>query len=301
MPVQLFISHSERDEKFVRPLTNWMQSGLGLTDDQIRCTSVSNMDVGSIPAQALREDLTSAKAIIGLLTANSLRSHWAQLEMGAAWLQERLHPIRGPGISVSDLPSPLSDFTTVGFCENAAMKRLMHQLAEIIGTEVDFEVEQNFDRISQEAQETLVADMVCWFSLPPVLSAWRIDKVRYEYELLSLCTELELSDNELRSCTTSMGVLTRDPDQLPMWAKNLWTVSKNAVNFMLSRPTKDSEDFLDVPRGVLNDRLIADMKRALHSKDNRASQMRKWFEDAKKWILDNPPSELRTHSPPGHH
>lgn len=301
MAVQLFISHSERDKDLVEPLNGWLQRGLGLEVDEVRCTSVLNMNVGAIPAEALREDIKSAKAVIGLLTTNSLRSHWAQLEMGAGWLQERLHPIRGPGIYVRDLPSPLSDFTTVGYCEQDSMRRLLHQLADLLGTQVVADAELEIEGIAHSALSTLIDDMVAWFTLPPVLSAWRINGGRYEYELRSLCSELELRPEEMYPCATSMGVLTQDPEQLPMWAKDLWTVSKNAVNYLLSPSTNKSEEFLDVPHGVLNDRLIADMKRALDSENNRAPLLREWFSEAREWISNNPPTEQRAHGRSYHH
>lgn len=298
--VELFVSHSERDEPLVQPLTNWLQSGLGLTNAEIRCTSVSNMAVGSVPAQALREDLISAKAVVGLLTANSLRSHWAQLEMGAGWLQCRLHPVRGPGVYVADLPSPLSDFTTVGYCEKGAMHNLLHQLALALNRPVNPDAEQQFDTIAQSALAALVADMVRWFSLPPVLAAWRLDNARYEYELQSLCMGLGLEPRELRACTTSLGVFTRDPEQLPVWASDLWTLSRNVVNFMLNPASGDRTELLDVPAGILNDRLIADMKHALYARKNRGPRIRQWFSDTRQWITENPPDEHRSHGARGH-
>lgn len=300
MPIRLFISHSERDGDLAGDLNDWLQSGLNLTEEDIRCTSVIKLNTGGTAEVQLRDDLQSSTAVVGLLTTNSLRSHWAQLEMGAGWLQERLHLIRGPGIHASDLPAPLSNFVTVGYCETDAMNNLLDQLAGLLDTEVNSEVEQEIETIAQAAQETLVANMVRWFSLPPVLSAWRIKKTQYEFELLSLESNLDLERSELLSCTTPMGFLTRDPDRLPMWAKDLWDVSKNVVNFMLSRPSRVSGDFFDIPRDVLPDRLLADMKRGLESTDKRARLMREWFENAENWILENPPSERTTHSPSNH-
>lgn len=300
--VELFISHSDRDKVLVRPLAGWLQQGLRLQDHQVRCTVVSNAAVGSIPADILRKDLKSAKVVVGLLTANSLRSNWAQLEMGAGWLQEHLHPIRGPGISVDDLPSPLSDFTTVGFCEKPKMLELLAQMAKLLSTDVDDDAERKLDEMARNAEAALVADLVRWFSLPPVLSAWRVARVNYEFALATLCDELGLDKRDLRSCATSEGILTRDPDHLPIWAKDLWSVSKNAVNFMLAQSNEVSEDSLDVPPGVLTNRLIADMHRALSSgRRSRPRLIKKWFADACEWISENPPAERRSHGGSGQH
>ena len=59
------------------------------------------------------------------------------------------------------------------------MNNLLDQLAGILDTEVNSEIEQEIETIAQAAQEMLVANMVRWFSLPPVLSAWRIKKAQY--------------------------------------------------------------------------------------------------------------------------
>lgn len=300
-PVKLFISHSERDEQLVRPLAVWLQKGLGLSDEQTRCTVITNMDVGTIPAEELRDDIASAKVVVALLTANSLRSHWVQIEMGAGWVQKRLHAIRGPGINAPDLPSPLSDFITVGYCEKQRMQYLIHQLADLLGTSVHVEAEQEYDEIAQLAQEMLVADMVSWFSLPPVLSAWRVDMECYEYALLSLCRDLGLDRKDMLSCVTPGGEVIRDPDFLPFWARDLWTVSKNAVNFMLNDADQSSDEQLDVPPGLFTEQLIVDMKRALVAKKDRGQLVRAWFAKAQTWISENPPSPESAHGSSGHH
>jgi hypothetical protein len=97
------------------------------------------------------------------------------------------------------------------------------------------------------------------------LSAWRIAGRDYLYALQALCSELESPLHEMRSCTTSEGILIRDPEQLPIWAYDIWTVFKNVFNFMLSALNEVSEDYLDAPQGVLTGRLIADMNFGLTS------------------------------------
>jgi len=292
MALRLFVSHSEKDEELVAPLTRWLQAGLGLGESEIRCTSLpdTGMDAGVYAVQELRRDLESAEAVVGLLTTNSLRSHWVQLEMGAAWLLERLHPIRGPGINPWDLPAPLSDFITIGYCETAKMQRLLERLAEQLSVEILPNCEEELDRVTRAGQELLASNSVRWFSLPPVLSAWRMDSTRFDFALRSLCTELRLPVTEARSCTTPAGVLSKDPDGLPVWAKGLWDFSKNAVNAMLSPSPKSRENELDAPPGVLPDKLISDLERALRSREGRAESVRNWFEEAREWIANNPPS-----------
>ncbi|MFK8017093.1 MAG: toll/interleukin-1 receptor domain-containing protein [Gammaproteobacteria bacterium] len=300
-PIELFISHSERDEELVRPLAEWLQDGLGLTEEQVRCTVITNMDVGGLPAEVLRHDIQQAKVLLGLLTTNSLHSAWAQLEMGAGWLRQSLRTIRGPGIDASDLPSPHRDFTTVGYCDKWEMHNLLGQIGVVLGRSVKDGSEEKLDQIIDAAQQRLLQGRANWFSLPPLASAYRFDENRYDYSLRTVCSSLGLSPEEAKACTTSLGVLTSDPEQVPAWAEDLWTISKNAVNFMLDHPSGGSESDLDVPPGVLTDRLISDLKHALDSRrKNRETLARNWFRDAKEWILANPPSPNRSHGAHGH-
>lgn len=301
MAIRVFISHSERDVELVEPLKLWLELGLDLKNSEIRCTSVDNINAGGIAVEALRKDLLSAEAVVGLLTMNSLRSHWVQLEMGAGWLQDLLQPIRGPGVEMKDVPSPLSQFTMVSYCEKNAMQQLLQGLSGTLGTSVNNAADEKYESMVKIAQDKLALDMARWFSLPPVLSAWRIDPGQHTLGFRLLCSELGLQPDELFACATAKGVLTREPDHLPESARDLWKVSKSAVNFMLKRPTKHFEDFLDIPRGILNDQLMVDMKRALDSRWNHTSRVRNWFEEAIDWISSHPPSKHQVHGSSGSH
>ena len=301
MTIRLFISHSERDVDLVTPLKLWLQLGLDLKSSEIRCTSTDNISAGGVAVSELRKDLVSAEAVVGLLTMNSLRSHWVQLEMGAGWLQDLLQPIRGPGVEMKDVPSPLSQFTMVSYCEKNAMQKLLEGLSVILGTSVNNAVDEKYEKMVQVAQEQLALDMARWFSLPPVLSAWRINPGQHTLGFRLLCSDLGLQPDELFACANSKGILIREPDHLPESARDLWNVSKSAVNFMLKRPTKHFEDFLDIPPGILNDQLMIDMKKALDSRWNHVRRVRNWFEEATDWISSHPPSRRQTHGWSGSH
>lgn len=301
MTIRLFISHSERDLELVEPLKLWLELGLDLKASEIRCTSVDNIDAGGFAIEALRRDLESAEVVVGLITINSLRSHWVQLEMGAGWLQERLKPIRGPGVEMKDVPSPLSQFTMVSYCDKNAMQNLLRSLSRKLGNSVNNAANEKYEGMVQTAQNKLALDIARWFSLPLALSAWRIDPGQHTLGFRLLCSDLGLQPDELFACATSKGIITREPEHLPESARNLWKVSKSAVNFMLNKPTRHFEDFLDIPSDVLNEKLMREMKNALDSKWNHTKKVRNWFEDAINWIANNPPSSHQRHGSYGSH
>ncbi len=297
--VQLFISHCEKDGDLARDLTDWLQSGLGLEPQEVRCTSVSGLEAGA-SAHILRDDLESAEEVIGLITTDSLNSSWVQFEMGAAWLKGRLKPVRGPGIKPDDLRRPLSDLTTVGFCEREGMQRLLQQLANSLGKTVQSGSEETLEEISSAAEQALLRNLVDWFSLPPVLSAWRIDPQAHIQPFQQLCASLSLQEGPLRDCSTKEGVLNRDPESLPVWAKDLWAVSKYTVNYMLFRRVGFPDDFPDVPPHVLDRDVVSRLRKALSTSSNRKPQVRNAFKEAIEWISANPPYERRGHAGVSH-
>ncbi len=301
MSIRLFISHSERDREIVLPLKDWLESGLGLQSEEVRCTSATNIDAGGFAVEALRKDIRTAEAVVGLLTSNSLPSHWVQLEMGAAWLQERLIPIRGPGLAMKDVPMPLAQFTMVDYCNKQAMRKLLDTLSALLNTTVQTGTDDEFDKMAQSANDLLAAEMVSWFSLPPVLSAYVLDNNKHISGLRSLCTNLSLKPEDLLACVTPKGMLIREPDHLPERARGLWNVSKSAVNFMLNREKRHFEDYLSIPSGILNEKLIEDMKKALDSRWNHVSRVRSWFDEAKTWISTNPLGEQQEGFHSAHH
>jgi len=282
------------------PLKGWLESGLGLEADEVRCTSATNIDAGGFAVEALRKDIKTAKAVVGLITSNSLPSHWVQLEMGAGWLQQRLIPIRGPGLAMRDVPSPLSQFTMVDYCDKQAMRNLLERLSELLKTSVNPAADEQFDLMAQSARDQLASEMVSWFLLPPVLSAHGIDNNKHVSGLRMLCDNLRLNHEDLLSCVTPKGMLIREPDHLPERARDLWNVSKSAVNFMLNREKRHFADYLNIPSGILNEQLIAEMKKALDSRWNHTRRVRNWFNDATNWIAENSHTRREEHSTHAH-
>lgn len=294
--IELFISHSERDSDLVLPLADWLSSSFGLEEGEVRCTAADGLPPGEFPAAILRDDIRSAKAIVGLVTTNSLRSHWVRLEMGAGWLQEHLHLIRGPGLDPRGLPSPLSDFVTVGYCDKQSMARLLKKIATQLGRPIHDAALGRLDCIAEDAEKMLLEEQVAWFSLPPVLSAWAIAPDAYIKELSLLCTTLGLRMHDVRTCVTNEGIVSADPEFLPGWAMGPWSVSKGVVNYMVDTPSGRTAT-VDA-HGVLPDDLASDMERALSPRrvGKRAKLVREWFGASRDWLATNPPGTRIGHS-----
>src|SRR5882724_10982266 len=86
--LSVFISHSSKDIELAEAMTELMRLGIGLTEEDIRCTSVDGyrFEVGAETDAQLKQELKSSKAFIGLNNAFeysiSLRSFRIRGAMG---------------------------------------------------------------------------------------------------------------------------------------------------------------------------------------------------------------------------
>ena len=296
--IRLFISHSERDEVLVRPLYQWLQSGLGLNDEEIRCTSVENIDVGDPAITKLRDDMEAAQVVVGLLTSHSLRSHWVGIEMGASWLKQRLFGVRGPGMRPQDLPTPIRNFVTVGYCENKSMGRMLERLAALIQVQANQQAEFDLGDMVSKAEEYTRSQIRGWFELPPVLSAWRLNETKFTASLRARLKDLHIRDDrdrqELEECAAPTGLIMRDPVSLPSWARDHWTLSKLTVNHLLT----GTGTFAKIPHSILDEQLTADLLDAWTTAGpQRGRLLHEWMENASSYVVQvqNLPLDARGH------
>lgn len=129
--VKLFISHSSKDVKLATLLVHAIDQSLKVPSDSIRCTSVPGyeLDLGVLPADQLRAELSNAKLVIGILSPNSRKADWVLFELGAAWgLIRKSIPILAGGLTYKDLPGPLQTAVTTTISDLASVTRLIQEV-----------------------------------------------------------------------------------------------------------------------------------------------------------------------------
>lgn len=134
----LFISHSSKDADVALSLIELLQAALGLKPDQIRCTSVEGYRLvpGANIDDVLKTEILNAKAFIGLITPNSLRSAYVLFELGARWgAQLHMVPLLA-GVEPSTVEGPLKAINAIS-CENTNQ---LHELLSGIADALDGEV-----------------------------------------------------------------------------------------------------------------------------------------------------------------
>jgi hypothetical protein len=135
-PLALFISHSSKDIELAETMTELMRLGIGLTEEDIRCTSVDGyrFEVGADTDVQLKQEVKSSKAFIGLITPSSIESAYVLFELGARWGADlHLAPVLARGADAKFLRGPLSKLNALKATEEAQMHQLVQDIARKIG------------------------------------------------------------------------------------------------------------------------------------------------------------------------
>ena len=138
--IDIFISHSSKDEKIVAALATLLRSSLNISSKRIRASSLAGYRFGSgtqIDDQ-IRLEVERAKIMLVVVTKNSLDSAYVQAELGARWgSKKRLIPIVAYNTEVDALAGPLKSINSITG-DNPAQ---VHQLIEDISAELGVERE----------------------------------------------------------------------------------------------------------------------------------------------------------------
>ena len=92
---KIFIIHSSRDRELIRILLDFLQIGMGISRDEIFCTSYpEELPTGDNFIEIIRKQMRNCEAAFLVITDNFLKSQFCLTEMGAAWgLGKRIYPI----------------------------------------------------------------------------------------------------------------------------------------------------------------------------------------------------------------
>lgn len=138
--LDVFISHSSRDEEIAKRLITLIRSALNLPSQSIRCTSVDGyrLPTGISTDEMLRQEIYHSKTFIGLLTPNSVASVYVLFELGARWgAQKPLLPLLARGADNTYLKGPLSAINALS-CDNPAqLHQFVEDLAGLLGKQTD--------------------------------------------------------------------------------------------------------------------------------------------------------------------
>lgn len=138
--IDIFISHSAKDENLAQALINLLVKAFHLKSKQIRCTSIPayKLDIGVDTATALKAQIFSSKIFIGLLTEHSLNSTYVLFELGARWSTDKpLLPLICDPKGASLLESPLNNINALVATNEAELHKFVENVGTYLGIEAD--------------------------------------------------------------------------------------------------------------------------------------------------------------------
>jgi len=134
MTLDIFVSHSSRDEQLASALINVLETAFG--DIKVRCSSVPGyrFRVGGDYRAQLRAEVDRSRVFIALLTPASLPSSEVLFEIGARWGAERLLlPLLAAGATPTLLSGLLKALQGIDLENYDDLKTVMLQIAEALG------------------------------------------------------------------------------------------------------------------------------------------------------------------------
>jgi hypothetical protein len=133
--IRLFISHSAADRDLVEKMLEMLRAALDLPASQIRCTSVDGyrLPAGADTEEQLRLEVHEATALVGVISASSLRSLYVAFELGARWGARRpLFPLLAPGTGPNILEGPLASLNALSSESPAQLHQLISDLSSVL-------------------------------------------------------------------------------------------------------------------------------------------------------------------------
>jgi hypothetical protein len=131
--IAVFISHSAKDADLAEALVELLRAAIGLTENEIRCTSVDGyrFPAGAETDEQLRKEVRSSKAFIGLITPNSIASAYVLFELGARWgANLHLAPLLAKGADATFLRGPLRGLNALDATSEAQLHQLLGEIAQ---------------------------------------------------------------------------------------------------------------------------------------------------------------------------
>jgi len=133
--MKIFISYIREEFQIALVLKKWIESAFG-----DRCEVSISSDPETVPtvAQLVERDdpaLAELKALILICSPSSLQKPWLSFEAGCAWIKKiSIIPVCHAGLSVSNLPTPLSMFFAFDMTQKDFPQKFFSTLGKEMGT-----------------------------------------------------------------------------------------------------------------------------------------------------------------------
>jgi Dolichyl-phosphate-mannose--protein O-mannosyl transferase len=134
--VEVFISHSSRDEDLAAALVELLRCALKLKKSQIRCSSVNGykFPFGAAIDERIKEEVNHSRVFIALVTPSSMKSAYVLFEMGARWGRAQfLGPLIARGAKKKFLSTPVAGLHALLATDAEQLQQFVDDLALQLG------------------------------------------------------------------------------------------------------------------------------------------------------------------------
>jgi hypothetical protein len=172
--ILVLISHSSKDVDLAAALIELLRAGLGLVATQIRCSSVDGyrLPAGVDTDAQLRQEITDAGMLVGLLTPNSLTSTYVLFELGARWgIKRPMIPLLA-GVTAEDMRGPHRVLNAL----SCGSESQLIQFIEDIGRELQMQPQSSSSYLDKVQAVKKIADLI-----PPAERASENHEKRQKY------------------------------------------------------------------------------------------------------------------------
>ena len=128
---KVFISHRHKDEELVGALVECINTYFDIDTHDIRCTSVRpyRLPVGENSSDRLRDEITDAEVVLGILTTDTLASTYVAFELGSAWGQRVWTcPLLAGGANQGHIPDPIRGLSPLFLSKNGDCFQLLNDM-----------------------------------------------------------------------------------------------------------------------------------------------------------------------------
>ena len=131
--IRVFISHSSKDVEIAKEVIQLIHTALGLKTADIRCTSVDGyrLPAGASTDEQLKVEIFDSEVFIGLVSTESMRSHYTLFELGARWgAGRKMVPLLIDSEGSKMLQGPLKGINALDAYQEAQLLQLVSEVGK---------------------------------------------------------------------------------------------------------------------------------------------------------------------------
>ncbi|EIM63202.1 toll/interleukin-1 receptor domain-containing protein [Desulfobacter postgatei] len=192
---EIFISHAAGNKKIADLLVDLMETGIGIPDSKIFCSSLEGIGIpsGKNFVQFIKEQISNPKVVILLLTSEYFKSIFCQCELGASWiLSHNIIPLLVPPLNYEDMKAVLTGIHARKIDDKSALSEIRDELIDLLDIKAKSSAKWEMKR--KKFLHELDQYLKSYTPIAPI-SQDKFDKIQKNYE--EAIQEMEAMEDEI--------------------------------------------------------------------------------------------------------